>query len=61
MGYFAHDHGGTQFALGPIIGGFDIIQVQEAQQIAPILLSTHSVQQPLIVVIATESGFVNGK
>jgi hypothetical protein len=34
LGYFARNHGGTQFALGPIIGGVDIFLVQEAQQIS---------------------------
>jgi hypothetical protein len=52
MRYFTRDHRWTQFAFGPIVGRFDGILIQEPQQVAPILLSAHSVQQPLIVVVA---------
>jgi hypothetical protein len=30
IGYFARNHGGPQFALGPVIGGLDIFLVDEA-------------------------------
>lgn len=52
MRYFAGDHGGTQFAFGPVVGRLDAVLKEESQQIASILLSAHSVQQPPIIVVA---------
>ena len=43
------DHGWTQDARGPIVGGLDARVRQEPQQLPPIMVPAHLVQQPLLV------------
>ena len=45
----ASDHGGTQGPLGPVVRRLDARVLQEAQQVAPVMLRADAVEQPLIV------------
>lgn len=55
MGAISGDDGGTEAALGAIVGRFDFRSVKEAQDVASIVLGTDAIKKPLIASIGEDS------